>query len=120
MPKYLCITMHDNDFTSYGTIMGEAIYNICYTEWEYFKEEDIPKIKKYIEHLWYAYHNLVMTCRFGDHEETDFSEFRVYVSIVDDDFIEEYKNGCPNFTHIFIRMEDYGTKDDIYKYVFVI
>lgn len=120
MPKYLCITMHDNDFTSYGTIMGEAIYNIMYSEDGYFTEDDIPKITKYIEHLWYAYHNLVMTSRFGDRDETDFSEFKVCVSIVDDDFIEEYKNSCPNYTHIFIRLEDYETEDDIHKFVFVI
>ena len=106
MSKYLMITLYDNDFTSYATLMGEALYNIFYTEDHYITEEDIPVIKEYIDHFWGSFHNLVSVCRFGHNSPTRLDYFDTDILIVDDEYVENEKNSYPNFTKLFIKLED--------------
>ena len=56
--KYLKITIHDNDFTSYYHILGKTLYDIFKYNGKYPDKEDLPKIKNYIDNLWWTIDSL--------------------------------------------------------------
>lgn len=118
--KYLKITMHDNDFTSYAREFGEYIYTMCLFECRFFDEEDIQIIKKYITLLWYSVDHLHTWLRFGKHfpdttdkENLDYFTENVEVSIVDEDDLNEQKE-YGNCELIYIGMFDVNPESDKY------
>ena len=118
--KYLKITMHDNDFTSYAREFGEYIYTMCLFECRFFDEEDIQIIKKYITLLWYSASHLHGWLRFGKHfpdtadkENLDYFTENVKVSIVDEKDLEEHRE-YGNYEIIYVGMFDVNPESDEY------
>ncbi len=56
--KYLRITVHDNDFTTDLIDVAEILYKIFQNKGRYPKEDELDLLKEYVEHLWYAIHNI--------------------------------------------------------------
>ena len=116
--KYLKITMHDNDFTSYAREFGEYIYTMCLFECRFFDEKDIQIIKKYITLLWYSVDHLHTWLRFGKHfpdttdkENLDYFTENVEVSIVDEKDLEEHRE-YGNYEIIYVGMFDVAPDSD--------
>ena len=104
--KYLMITIHDNDFTSYFIELGKTLYNIFISEGKFPTEEDIPELKELIKHLWYSVHNIVMLMRWKntlvEYERTDeISYFYPDVKIMDYLDIPEWENAEDIYIPLF-------------------
>lgn len=63
--KYLMITIHDNDFTSYYHILGNTLLDV-FRYAGYPTEEDIPELKELIKFLWYSVDSIVNLSRWKD------------------------------------------------------
>ena len=113
MKKYLRITLHDNDFTSYYVELGKTIYDICYCADRYFENFDIPVIKEAIARLWHSYHEIIMQLQFGTKEEPvkhtslDYFINNIEVALVDESDIAYMKeHDFCNCEYIYIEMSE--------------
>lgn len=65
--RYLSITLRDNDFTSSLMCVANMLYKEFRYHLENITEDDLPELEKYIQHIWYATHNICgilhYTCR---------------------------------------------------------
>ena len=107
--KYLLITIHDNDFTSYFMELGEILYHIFISEGTFPTEEDIPELKELIKHLWYSVHNIDMLMRWKNTSVEYKRMDKIYyfypdVKIIDHLDIPEWENG----EKIYIPLFKYG------------
>lgn len=80
---YLRVTIHDNDFRSSLQIVCHAMYDIFSDEDKWPTEEDFPKIKEYIKHIWWGVHNAMNHMRWKNtcvvHHELDKSSGMDYL-----------------------------------------
>ena len=107
--KYLMITIHDNDFTSYFMELGITLYNIFVFEGTFPTEEDIPELKELIKYLWYSIHNIDMLMRWKntlvEYKRMDeISYFYPDVKIINYLDIPEWEAG----ENIYIPLFTYG------------
>lgn len=54
LAKYLQITIHDNDFITSLEMVGKLLQNIFQFEETYPDEEALPRLREYIQNLWYG------------------------------------------------------------------
>lgn len=104
--KYLKVTIHDNDFTSYYHVLGETLYNIFKGYGKYPDKEDLPKIKTYINYLWWTIDNLDGIYRWKN-TSVDWKENPIKIFDVDLDIVE-YTNipDWDNAESIYIPLFD--------------
>lgn len=107
MPKkYLRITLHDNDFTSYYQILGETLLKVFQSEKTYPTEEDLSEMETLVSHLWYSIHNIKSLMRWKgtpiQYKETSMDCFYPDISIVDESDIPDSEN----FEAIYVPMFD--------------
>lgn len=104
--KYLRITLHDNDFTSYYQILGETLLKVFQSEKTYPTEEDLSEMETFVSHLWYSIHNIKSLMRWKDtpipYKESSMDCFYPDISIVDDSDIPDSEN----FEAIYVPMFD--------------
>lgn len=94
--KYLRLTIHDNYFLSSLQSVCKALQEVFYIE-GYPDEEDLPKIKEYIKHMWYgadAIHNLLRWKDFvcAEHHVTQMEYLDPELSLVNFEDILEWDN----------------------------
>lgn len=107
--KYLKITIHDNDFTSYIEYLADAIMNMFkWNEWKPKTDEDLEKLKPGIAHVWTG---LVMIYQAtGTHPD---SNIHNYIMEHLDLSIEEFENipdSVENYEDLYIplfKSDDY-------------
>lgn len=120
--NYLKITMHDNDFTGCWENLGNCIrdaliannYYPNYSESDRklfdgkeLDEEDLNKLKPWIENLWFSIFNLEQFLRWNNSsikfKETDRKIFDCELSIVDYLEIPDWDNGESIFIPLFSK-----------------
>ena len=105
---YLRVTNHDNDFRSSLEAVCYALYDIFCGEDRWPTEEDFPKLKEYIKHMWWGAHNVMSHMRWKDtcvvHRELDKNHDMDYLepklSFVDFSEIPDWDN----FESVYIPM----------------
>lgn len=96
--KYLMITIHDNDFTSYGKELARAIRQLIIFEEVDVIKADLIELKVLIADLWCAYSNLSSYLRWFNtkidysSDKVDYFLKHIQVSIVDREDIPEWDN----------------------------
>lgn len=103
--KYLLVTIHDNDFWYSMNILGEVLKKIFDFYEGYPIEEDIPELKKYIQHLWFGISNMepIGRKRNGGYEFDGgkFEYFDADIKIVDFFDIPMWANGENLYVPLF-------------------
>ena len=101
--KYLKITIHDNDFTSYIECLAEAIMNMFkFTVWKPKTDEDLEKLKPGIAHVWTGLAMIrQVTCKQPDSNIYDYIMEHLDLSI------EEFENipdSVDNYEDLYIPL----------------
>lgn len=108
MSKYLCVTIHDNDFTSSLRIACEAFYQLCYEEDNYPDEEDFPIIREYFSHVWVGLDSLQDLLRWKgtsiEHKGSSMTYLNPELSFVEFEDIPDWDN----HENVYIPMFDNG------------
>lgn len=83
---YLRVTIHDNDYYSSLKIIANVLYEVFCGEEKWPAEEDFPKIKEYIKHIWYGSHAMMSYIRWKNtrvvHQDPDINYLEPELSIV--------------------------------------
>ena len=108
MPKYLRVTIHDNDFTSSLRIACEAFYQFCYEEDNYPDEEDFPIIREYFSHVWVGLDLLQDLLRWKgtsiEHKGSSMAYLNPELSFIEFEDIPDWDN----HENVYIPMFDNG------------
>lgn len=105
---YLCITLGDNDFTSYFGVLGESLQRIiCWYKNEFsesLSDEQLEKLRPYVARIWWSTHNMQTALYSSDIQETAYDVFErnLELSVVDYADIPEW-NDCED---IYIPLFD--------------
>ncbi len=105
--KYLKITIHDNDFTSFIEELGEVIMNMFkWNVWKPKTDEDLEKLKPAIAHVWTG---LEMICQAaGTHPDSNIYNYimeHLDLSIVE---FENIPHSGDNYEDLYIPLFEYG------------
>lgn len=92
--KYLKVTIHDNDFWTSLSQIGDLLQEVFRFYGKFPTEEDFPILQKLIKHLWYATANIGKVLRNFQRgfEETPIDVFECDLEFVDYLNIPEWDN----------------------------
>ena len=97
--KYLRVTIHDNDFRISLQFVCDILYEIFWMT-NYPTEEDFPKLKECIKHLWFGTNATVGLLESGCYK-TDIKYFSPYLEFVDLLDIPDWDNGESAYIPMF-------------------
>lgn len=99
--EYLQVTIHDNDFITSLEMVGKLLQNIFQFEETFPNEEDLPRLRGYIQNLWYNTQDIMWLMR--DSERIgDLDYFKPTLRFVPFEEIPDWDN----YESIFIPMFD--------------
>lgn len=102
--KWLRITVHDNDYTGFGRILGEAIREMIFWRGEQIREDNIEAYRKEIAEMWAAFQKFDNVGLQLDRDtETEFFKVNMVMEIIEDSDIE-----ADNYESIYIPMFKYA------------
>lgn len=102
--KWLRITVHDNDFTGFGRILGEAIREMIFWRGEQIREDNIEDYREVISELWSAFQKFDNVGLISNNAvKMEFFKANMDMEIVDDGDIE-----ADNYESIYIPMFRYA------------
>lgn len=108
--KYLKITIHDNDFTSYIGYLAEAIMNMFkWNGWKPKSDKDLENLKPAIAHIWYG---LDMIChaagtRPGNVNIYNYIMDNLELSIEEFEYIPESMDKCEDLYIPLSKSDDF-------------
>lgn len=102
--KWLRITVHDNDYTGFGRILGEAIREMIFWRGEQIREDNIEEYREAIAELWSAFQKFDnVGLVLNNDVDAEFFKANMVMKIVDDGNIE-----ADNYESIYIPMFKYA------------
>jgi hypothetical protein len=102
--NYLKITLHDNDFTSYYKVLGNAILDTFNYAGYYPDESNLDMLKPYIANIWYSINNISEIVHHS--EECDKTYFDdVKLEIVKYEDIPKWNNAEDIYIPLFPEAE---------------
>lgn len=102
--KWLRLTVHDNDYTGFGRILGEAIREMIFWRGEQIREDNIEEYREAIAELWEAFQKFDnVGLQLDNNIDAEFFKANMVMKIVDDGNIE-----ADNYESIYIPMFKYA------------
>lgn len=102
--KWLRITVHDNDYTGFGRILGEAIQKMIFWRGERIREDNVEEYREAISELWAAFQKFDnVGLQLDNNIDAEFFKANMVMKIVDDGNIE-----ADNYESIYIPMFKYA------------
>ena len=102
--KWLRLTIHDNDYTVFGRILGEAIRKMIFWRGEQIQEDDVEGYREVIAELWSAFQKFDnVGLQLDNNIDVEFFKANMVMKIVGDWDIEAY-----NYETIYIPMFKYA------------
>lgn len=102
--KWLRITVHDNDYTVFGRILGEAIQEMMFWRGEQIREDNIEEYREVIAEMWAAFQKFDnVGLVLNNDVDAEFFKASMDMKIVDDGNIE-----ADNYEAIYIPMFKYA------------
>lgn len=102
--KWLRITVHDNDYTGFGKILGEAIQEMIFWRGEQIREDNVEEYREAIAELWTAFQKFDnVGLQLDNDVDAEFFKANMDMKIVGDGNIE-----ADNYESIYISMFKYA------------
>ena len=97
--KYLRVTIHDNDYRGSLKLVCDMLYEIFWM-YGYPTEEDFPRLKECIKHIWFGTHNAIILLDRGGHTD-NIKYFNPHLEFVDVFDIPDWDNAESAYIPMF-------------------